>query len=602
MDKTSINLVDLDFESLKTDFRNFLRSQDQFKDYDFDGPNMAILLELLTYNTFKNAFFLNMVLSESFIDSAQLRDSLASHSTQLNYLPRSRRSAMARLRVEFKSNRQNQPYTIPKGSSFATQVNNETFIFSIPETLVVSSANTSFAFTTDVYEGVYQKDVFIVRNTNEILRYKLSSPTLDTTSVAVTVFEDGDSIGQHYNFATNMLGINERSRVFFMQSTENGHYEIIFGDNLVGRKPKQGARIVVDYRVTEAEKANGAKYFSINFDPTARNGESDLLDTPTVHAVIPSSNGRERESNESIRYYAPRHFQVQERAIVESDYEIMLKTQFPEINAVSAFGGEELDPPQYGRVFIAVDIENVEGFPAYKQREYFNFIRAKNSKTIEPIFVNPEFTFIDVKCLAKYNINVTDQSPERIKTLIADAIDNYSDENLNDFKVSLRYSRLQSIIDNADPSIISNELELTAFKKINPEPEVPQNYVLDFNFRLSQDIHSHTDNYPIIGHETIVSSSRFRWNNMTCVIHDDGRGILRIMRVDQDTYTKIMNIGRVNYRNGRVTLNRFLVQRFEGASIKIIVRPDSKDISSNKNTIMRIDPENVNITVRAMRL
>lgn len=600
---SSIDLITLDFDSNKTSLRNFFRNQDRFKDYDFDSSNMSVFLDILSYNTFKNGFYINMAIAESFLDSAQLRNSVESHSKELNYLPRSKRSAVAKIRVNFQASGESQPYTIEKGSTFTTQIKNQSYTFSIPETIIVSSTNSTFSFVTDIYEGVYQKNVYVVDNISEILRYRILDTNVDSTSITVTVFDDGSTIGKKYTYATNMLGINANSRVFFLQCTDNGFYEVIFGDGVIGTRPKLGSKIVLDYRVSEEAKANGAKFFVINFDPTASgSGDSELDDTPSVTTLIPSNNGKEAESIESIRYYAPRHFQVQERAITESDYEIMLQTQFPEINAVSAFGGEELDPPQYGRVFIAVDINDVEGFPEYKKREYFNFIRQKNSKTIEPVFIDPEFTFVNLRCAVNYNINVTDQTPERIKTLIASAIDDYSDTFLNDFKVSLRFSKLQGIIDNSDPSIVSNELSLLAFKKIIPEPDVSANFVLNFNFRLSEDIHSHTDSYPIVGHETIVSSSRFRRQNMTCVIHDDGKGILRIMKVGENSYDKIMNIGSVNYKTGRIAINRLLVQTYEGAALKIFVRPATKDIQSSKNTIMTINAEDVNITTRAMRL
>jgi hypothetical protein len=597
---TSSTQVDLDFDSLKNSLKNFLRSQSQFKDYDYDGSNLSVLLDLLAYNTHKNAFYLNMAISEGFLDSAVLRDSVSSIAKELNYLPRSRRSTKAQVRVNFTATGENQPYTISKGSSFSCQVKNANYIFSIPETIVVSSQNTSFTFDTDVYEGVYIKDAYIMQSGIELQRFRISNKEVDTTSVNVTVYEDGSSEGTRYSAATTLLGLNESSKVFFIQSAENGYYEILFGDNVIGRKPKDGSTIVIDYRVSLGAAPNGARDFTINFNPAENNGLSDLTTIDNVITLSTGVDGRAEESIESIRYYAPRHFQVQERCVVPFDYEIALKTQFPEINAVSVYGGEEVNPPQFGRVFIAVDISDVDGFPESKKRQYYDFIKSRNSLTVTPVFVDPDFTYVDITSKVKYNINITDSSFERIKTLVTDAITTYNEVELDDFKTTLRLSQLVADIDDSDTSIVSNETDIRLYKKVTPLLGRAQNLDINFEQEISDDFPKPT-RHPI-NDRIAVTSSAFTYAGTRCFLGDDGAGIMRIMKADGDNLVKVTNIGTVDYTTGLVKLVSFEIDSYEQDFLKVFVLPVERDVASDKNTILTIEPEGIHLTIEALRL
>jgi len=252
-----------------------------------------------------------MAVSEAFLDSSQMEASVLSHAKELNYIPRSARSSRAKIVVNFQASGDNQPYTVEKGTSFTSIIKNESFIFTIPEALSVSSTNTTFSFETYVYEGVYLKDSYIVDTSIDTQRFILTNKNVDTDSLVVTVYEDGSDIGENYTMSSTLLDLNSTSKVYFLQASDLGNYEIIFGDDIIGKKPKNGARVVLDYRISNGSRADGSKEFSINFDPT--NGE--LLETPEIEVVENSIGGFERESLDSIKYYAPRHFQVQERAI-----------------------------------------------------------------------------------------------------------------------------------------------------------------------------------------------------------------------------------------------------------------------------------------------
>ena len=597
MANSSINLVGLDFDVIKDDFKSYLKSQDQFRDYDFDGSNMSVLLDILAYNTYKNAFYLNMAISESFLDSSQLEASVLSHAKELNYLPRSSRSSRCKVRVDFQASGDTQPYIIEKGSSFTGIIKNESFVFTVPETLTVSSTNTSFSYETFLYEGIYLKDAYIVDSNISEQRFIITNRNVDTNSLTVTVYEDGSDVGENYTNSTTLLGLNSLSKIYFLQASDLGNYEVIFGDNILGKKPKNNARIVLDYRISNGERADGVKELSINFDPT--NG--DVLETPEITMLENAIGGMKKESLDSIKYYAPRHFQVQERAITTSDYEIILKTQFPEINTLAVYGGEEVDPPRYGKVFIAIDVSNVDGIPENKKDEYYSFIKARSPLSIDPIIIEPIFTYLSINSKVRYNINISKSTPDRLKSLVTQSILDYNELYLDDFNSTLRSSKLNYAIDSTDSSIVSNITEIQIYKKIIPLLGVSQNIDINLNVPLTDDLPELSDNHPLLDRHTISSSS-FKYNNTDVTLEDNGSGIIRIVQTIGDLHKKLRDVGTVNYKTGFIQLTNFNVDNYQGNALKIYAKPKDNDISVSKNTILTTEPSEINIDIEAVRV
>lgn len=593
---TSINLIDLDQQALVNDFRNYLRTQDIFKDYDFKGSDINVLLDVMSYNTFKNAFFLNMAFSERWLDSAQLRSSIFSHAKELNYLPRSVRSAKASVTVSFTATGDRAPYIIPKGAQLSTIVKSTALTFSTPETIVVSSVDQNYSFTTDIYEGVYVRDAYVYTQPDQ--RFKITNPNVDTTSLTVTVFEDGSTVGDVYTQAQTLLDLDEFSKVFFVQTSETGNYEVIFGDNILGRRPKFGAAIAFDYRVSKGSNGNGAKQFSVDFDPT---GVAELTSSPVIEVIEASNNGTDAETNESIKYYAPRSYQVQERTVTATDYEIALKQQFPEINAVAVYGGEELDPPIFGKVFIAIDIKDVDGLPDSKRDQYFSFLKSRAPFSINPQFVDADFMYLSVNTLIRYNINVTTNSANRMKAIVVDAINNYNKVNLNDFNVIFRNSIFSKLIDSSDTSIISNITDVAVYKKINPSLTKSNNFDINFGLPIESNIPSKGKIYPAIDEKAVWSSS-FTFQNQLCTIEDDGNGVLNVVKSQQTNKIVIVAVGTVDYEMGHVSLKDFSLSNYDGSALKIFIAPADKDIRASKNNVMLIDPSDITITVETLRI
>lgn len=611
MANSSINLVNLDFATLKSSLRSYLSSQDQFKDYDFDGSAINVLLDIMAYNTYKNAFYLNMIGSEGFLDSAQMKESVYSHAKELNYLPKSAKSAVANVTVSFNASGISQPYVIRKGETFNTIVKQDAYVFSVASDQILTSSNNTFTATFDIHEGRYVADSHVMQSDNQ--SFPITNENVDVDSLSVLVYENNSATPKVFRKADTLLGLNENSEVFFVQISFNGKYEVVFGDNVLGRRPSMGSTIILDYRVTAGDAANGAKTFVVNFDPTNSNELQSAVSVKTnSYSPLTSGafavNGSAQETIDSIKYYAPRHFQTQERAVTTNDYETLLKSQYPEIGAISVYGGEEVNPPRYGKVFVAIDIKDVDGLPDSKKQEYYNFLKTRVPLSIDPIFVEPQFTYVGIESKLKYNINKTTRTPQNIKAATMLAINQYANENLNDFKGTLRYSKLVSAIDDVDTSIVSNQTNLTAYKKIKPVINKPQNIDIKFDIPLRKTYYLLDT---VVANKTVdqgdidiahsVRSSVVTYNGDKCEIEDNGGGLLRLVKVSGGEHIVVKTVGSVDYDTGRVQLTNFKIDSFDGNYFKIYVVPAEKDIVISKNEILYIESDEINLNVEAIR-
>ena len=593
---SSISLTQLDFTEYKNSLKAYLREQNEFKDYDFDGSNLSVLLDILAYNTYQNAFYLNMVSNEMFLDSAKLRDSVISHAKELNYLPRSFTSAKASIQLRITPTDANKnSIVVPKGTSFITRVDDFSYSFNTNENLVVTNkVNGTFVSESIIlYEGNYLSDTYVV-NYNNPLIYKINNRNVDLSSVAVTVLEDNGSVTQEYARATSLFSHNESSKVFFLQPGIGDSYEVVFGDGVVGRKPKNNAIVIIEYRVSNGELPNGANRF-IN------SGRIDNEANVAVITLTSAQDGAVAEDLNSIKFNAPRAFTTQERAVTAEDYENLLKANFPEINAVTAYGGEDATPPQYGRIFVSVDLTDVDGLPKIKEDEYKRFLRSRSSVAMEPLFITPDYTYLKINSLVKYNINRTGQNPEDLRAFVIDAILNYANANLNSFSRTFRYSKLVQAIDATDASIISNDTTVNLVKYLTPDLGVPLNLTIDFKSPLTQEIPLLGDEHPIVDVHGITSTPFTYTGIENCVLEDNGDGIVRIVTPVGANHKKIVDVGTVDYNTGVVRLTNFTVQNYVGTSLKIYAEPGFRDITAIQNVILNIIESDVNITIEQIR-
>jgi hypothetical protein len=592
------NLTTLDFETIKDNLKTYLKNQDIFKDYDFDGSNLNVLLDVLSYNTQLNAFYLNMIGAEMFLDSAILRDSVVSHAKELNYLPRSYRSAYANVSISATVSTgtgKESTFALPKGSSFTSRVGSRNFTFVTSENNTLQGSlqeNNRITYSISdllIYEGDYITETYFVDEQNPN-RYIISNPSVDTTSITVDVIEDEESTTIPYTVATSLFGLNEESKIFFVQGAENETYEVLFGDGVIGRKPKNGSRIEITYRRTNGSIVDGLKNFIADF---TIHGQQ-----PTIVINAPARYGSDAEDLNSIKYNAPRAFSTQERAVTTDDYENLLRSNFADINTVAAFGGEQLSPPRYGKVYISVDLNTSDSLPPSRREVFRRFLLDRTPLSIDPIFVEPTYTYVEVDTTVKYDIRLTTLGDFDIKDLVTSAILAYNNSNIDGFKKTLRYSRLVTAIDAADDSIISNETNLRIVKNVNPVIGVPTDYQIDFGIPLKNDLY-------LLGieHESedtnIIISSQFLYGSRPCFLEDNGDGIIRIMTKEFGRHTLVKNqIGTIDYDTGYMELNQFAPALLTGNPIiKIYAKTRIKDITSSRNVILSIPEENIKIKV-----
>lgn len=599
MANTSINLVDLDFASLKNSFKIYLQEQPLFKDYDFEGSNINVLLDLLSYNTFKNAFYLNMVLSEAFLDSAQLRNSVLSHAKELNYLPNSVRSAKATIDVTFEVEDENLgPYTIQKGSPFTALVKNEAYTFTIPETITVSSSNTTFSFQTDVYEGIYVKDTYTFLEGIENQRFKITNRNVDTNSISVVIYEDNTEIGEIYTKTTTLLGLDETSKVFFIQPVGNGYYEILFGDNLFGRRPKINSTIVIDYRISAGSIANGAKSFSLDFDPT----DVGAMTTYTVTTVSNAAGGADEQTIESIRRLAPRYFAAQQRAVASDDYSSLVLSEFSQVvDDVSVFGGETIEPKQYGKVLVAIKPIGEDIAPDTVKTQIQNYLEKYVSIPTRVQITDPIIFYCDVNTTVQFDRTSTSKTISELQSTVKRAIDDFSNETLEMFNSDFRYSKFVTAIDDSDISITSNDTTVRLIKRLVPKINFQETYQINFNNAL------HPGRlYPTVEQSlgnTIIQSTPFTFqdetgNNYTqSYLIDNGAGVLIVYTYVNDIFTVLnSNVGTVNYSTGQININKIRVSDYTNY-ISLYATIRAKDIIVKQSDLLIIDLQDVTVNI-----
>lgn len=590
MANSSINLVDLDFNSLKSSLKSYLSSQAKFQDYNFDGSNMSVLLDVLAYNTYLNTFYMNMVASEMFLDTAQLRDSIVSHAKELNYVPRSFRSAQANVNISITPSTNVSSVVIPAKTGFTSRVGSNTFNFVTSESIAITTSSNGvyYANNTTLFEGSYVTDTFVKNSAIENQRFVLNNPTIDTTSIEITVSENSGANVYTYVQAFSLFGVVSNTNVFFVQPAENEQYEVVFGDNTSGRIPLDGAIVEITYRLGNGELPNGADTFVNN---SSIDGHSNVAITVNSEAV----NGSVSESNTSIKFNAPRSFQTQERAITESDYEILLTREFPEIQAISVYGGEKESPPQFGKVFISIDIENSDGIPEIKRNIYNNYLSDKVPLGIVTEIVNPDFVFLKVDTFANYNFNITTLSENQLTTKVLTTISNYNDTYLNDFNASFLYSNFVTAIDNTDNSIINNDTVVIPYYLLTLETGVNTDFTFSFGAEIL--ITTPSDQSHSIIAERGVFSSTFIFDGLNCQLEDDGIGNIRIVRVTSTNVVEKLKVGTISYSTGDVTISKLNVESFTGSGIKLFAKIVSQDYKSSFRNILKIKPEDISVTM-----
>jgi len=486
-----LRVTELDFDTIKTNLRTFLNQQSEFTDYDFEGSGLNVLLDILAYNTHYNAYYLNMVANESFMDTALLRDSVVSHAKSLGYVPYSTRAPIATINFLVASATSTAAtLTIPSGYSFlSNQIDSKVYNFVVLEDTTVTKANSSYYFENlDIHEGqliTYSFTHNQAANPKQI--FTLPDNNIDTTTIKVTVSPSSVSTAVTvYNLVTDILDVDSTSAVYYLQESKNGQYQIYFGNNIVGESIPDGGIISVRYLLTDGTTANKANNFVGAL--TLTDSLNETLTNFTVTPVSAASGGAERESVDDIKFGAAAQFTTQNRLITTKDYESYLKRNYPSIDSISVWGGEEEVPPVYGKVLISLKPkENYYISETEKQRIIDEIIKPKSIVSVDTIIRDPEFLYLLIENYVEYNKNKTTQTSEALKSSIRDAILLYRNTNLNKFGATFVLSKLQDSVYGVDLNAISgSETKLYLQKRFEPTLGESTTYTINFNASLNR--------------------------------------------------------------------------------------------------------------------
>ena len=583
---------DLDFFETKTALKNYLSNQDRFADYDFEGSNMNVLLDLLAYNTFYNNYYYNMAISEMFLDSAQERNSMISHAKELNYLPRSRRSAKAVVTFNITATQSSNFFVIPKDTKISGKCGNVTFTFLTEKAYTAVTTQVAVIINGVVQPRTYTAtdvEVFqgrLITETLDISDTTLSNKMIDTRSLYVEVNEE------EYVYKTDIFGITATDKVFYLQPEEDEKYSLQFGQDKFGKQPTAGDTITAKYRISSAEEANGVTSMTSNGLAGAAN--------VSIVVTTPSNGGLSAETVESIRAFAPKALQVQERAVTTRDYEILLRNRFPNIEAISVYGGDEVDPPQFGKVIISVDVTGGEGAADFEIASFTDYLKDKTPLTIEPVFVPAKFLFVDTVVDVVFDPNITTKSASQIRSEVTSAITAYSTASLADFNKTLRQSRLAATLDAVDNSIISSSIFASPIIQYVPVLNTVSNPAFSYETALVQP-YAFDATTGLSGFTPAVRTTKLTIEGTLVTLQDDGAG--KMMAVTASTSSVSVfkrSIGTINYTTGAIKLSNLIVDSYEGGAIKFIANSVAKDIKAPKDRIITIRGEDITVNVTTL--
>ena len=456
MANSSLTLSSIDFDTLKTNFKEFLKTQSVFKDFDYEGSNINTLLDVMSYNSYLNSFYLNMAASEMFLDSAQQYDSIVSHAKELNYIPRSAASSSANVTLTMETSGITGAMIVPKGTRFSGTNSNGVFVYTTNEAQSITSGNTTYTLSDlTIKEGDYLSDTYVVDGDIERQQFLINTVDVDTSSITVHLIENNGASNTEYTKKETLFGLGSDSEIFFIQASQNNLYEIVFGDGTFGKKPTNGSTVLINYRVSTGADADGINIFTLLDDLGPTN--SGVVSSYQLTVNQNSGGGSAQEDAESIRFAAPRYFATQQRAVTNDDYSSLVLAEFSDtIDDVNVYGGQELETKLYGRVAIALNPIYGEIVPDYIKTDVKKYLEDYIALPNRVVLTDPEYIYCSLKVAAEYDTKVTDKSHADIASLISSKISAFTKSNLEKFGKDLRMSKLVCDIDAADSSVTSN--------------------------------------------------------------------------------------------------------------------------------------------------
>jgi hypothetical protein len=591
---SNLNVTELDFDQIKNNLKNFMKSQSQFRDYDFDGSGLSILMDILSYNTHYNAMLAHFALNEAFLDSAQIRGNVVSRAGLLGYTPRSILASRATIKlvVDVSAYQGTIPsaLVIERGTKFNSVVDGVAYTFSSLQSqtaiLVEDGASKTFTFDTmEIGQGKFRYLSYRVDNDIENQKFQISDLNADTSSLRVRVQEnqDSNSFDSYVKFTT-LQEIDSSSQVYHLQENSSGFFQIYFGDGIIGKKPVNDNIVTLDYLVTDGEAANGANSFTLTTDFPTLTGNIDTTVT-TIHVA---SGGTAAETTESIRFNAPITFQAQDRAVTSQDYASIIQRNFANIESISTWGGEDNIIPDYGKAYVSIKPLIGNTLSQSEKEEIVAILQSKNTVSIQPEIIDPEFTNIELDVIFKYNPSLTSRSKQAIESLVTDTILDYNFNQLNKFDGVFRHSELLSLVDNSDPAITSSTIRPFLYKNITAGTIKEQNdftltYVGNFFVKKGSEFSIESTPFTIGGVDHFFGDLE--------MIGSNNRKVMIYRILGGENQVVVPDAGEINVSTGVITINIFAID--EPTTIRITIAPDSLDIAPKRNQIINIEASRI---------
>ena len=601
--------TNLDFDGIKAQIKDFLRSNSNFSGFDFEGSNFSVLIDTLAYNTYINAFNANLIANESFLDSATIRENVVSLARNIGYVPRSKTAATASIRigdinVGATNDNTTKFLTLRSGLACVGSSENTTYRFSLPDnitsTRVKDIGGTSFAQFDEpvtVYEGTYLSRVFVV-NTSKDQRFILDSPNIDSSTIRVYVRGTSDvGVGRKYSMIDNILNIDKNSEIFLAQEVQDEKYEILFGDGLFGRKLENGSIVTARYVVTDGKDGNGPSNFSFQGSFSSDDGTFFTpSDSISVSTVTNASNGAEVEDVSSIKYFAPRLYSAQYRAVTPRDYEAIISTIFPRTESVSVIGGEELDPPQFGKVQISIKPKNGTFVSDFDKSQIKNRLKSYAIAGINSEIVDLKILYVEIDSTVYYNPSQI-SSASNLRTRIIGGLNDYAHNvELNKFGGRFKYSKASTLIDRIDNGITSNITKVIIRRDLKALLNQFAQYELCFGNKFNINPAGYnikSTGFTISGFSEVAYITDVPNKNASGGLDGSNLGTLSVVSKNNKNQQRVIvkEAGIVDYKKGEVILNTINITSTVNQNniIEIQAFPESNDVVGLKDLYLSFD-------------
>ena len=598
------NFTNLDFDQIKTSIKDYLRANSNFTDFDFDGSNFSVLIDTLAYNTYITAFNSNMIVNESFLDSATLRENVVSLAGNIGYTPRSRTAANAQISFDAEIDSDVGTVTLQPGIVCTGDIDNETYTFAITEKISANVINKVAKFENiNVYQGNYLEKEFTYDGSLD-QRFILDNSFIDTSKIAVYVrFRTDSGDGIQYSLVNDIVNIDSESKIFLIKEIQDEKYELKFGDGFFGKKlgeeaGSDGNRIRVRYLTTDGEDGNGAQRFTFSGRITDSNGVIVALEsTPTITTVAKSQNGGNIESIDSVKYFSPLLYSSQNRAVTARDYEAIIKKIYPNTESVSVIGGEELDPPEFGTVAISIKPQNGDLVSDFTKNQILSKLKQYSISGINQKIIDLKLLYVELDSNVYYNDSRV-STADSLKTDVVNSLTTYSKSiNLNKFGGRLKYSKLLKVIDDTNSAVTSNITKIRIRRNLQISANQFAQYELCFGNKFYVDPNGYnikSTGFTISGYSGTLYLSDVPNSDLKT-------GILRIIKILDDNTIRVINssAGSIDYEKGEVNLStvNFLSTTKPNNIIEIQAFPRSNDIVGLKDLYISLDVSNSTINM-----